>query len=198
MNQWERAQGVGELDPTFGIGGTQTIDFTYLWNVVYGFYPQGTTDDMATGVDVQPDGSILVVGTLSVDGQLQTDGAGTILTAGGEVEYQDLFFSGFSNPTAVQADGKTLVVGRAPPPYSGTTPTVLWTHRSATADLRDSALYLLAWRCSPTARLSWPAIPTSRLRGGPTSRWPAWRGTIRRQRPQRLPPRRARPCPASP
>jgi uncharacterized delta-60 repeat protein/CSLREA domain-containing protein len=122
----------GKLDLTFGNDGKQTVDFTALDNyfqfflasnnvAYYGSQPY--SNDKATSVVVQSDGSILVGGPiddLTFPGADFIGGLGleALLTPDGEVSYPDGgpnlqgFSNGsFSTPTAEQADGKTIVVG---------------------------------------------------------------------------------------
>ena len=103
----------GRLDANFGNGGKQTIDFYDLFQEFYSadssFPNLPRTNDRANGVAVQPDGSILIVGTVD---EIPEGTATCRLTNDGTVS--DMNFAeggGFLTPTAVQADGKTLVVG---------------------------------------------------------------------------------------
>ena len=59
VNQLTRT---GSLDPTFGIGGKQIIDFYDFFYEYLGFNARSPSTDPAIAVTVQPDGSILVVG----------------------------------------------------------------------------------------------------------------------------------------
>ena len=104
----------GRLDPSFGNGGKQTIDFTEDFQFQYALdatFPNiNPSDDRATGVAVQADGSIVVIGT---SGNQDSPFIGrTLLTSRGQVYTKSFDVPGFVTPTsAVQADGKTIVVG---------------------------------------------------------------------------------------
>ena len=100
----------GRLDLTFGDGGRQIIDFSDLRELsvaLYGIAPL-IFNDKPTGVVVQADGTILVVGR--VDDEVEV-GIATILTPDGGLTYNDFNESGLLTPTALQIDGKTIVVG---------------------------------------------------------------------------------------
>ena len=107
----------GRLDPTFGTGGEQSIDFSDLnFSILFDYY--GIVDyglnfpsrDRAFGVTVGADGSLLVAGTLLETYGYQQFNVQALLTAGGTVQYAD-FGTGPITPIAIQADGKVIVVG---------------------------------------------------------------------------------------
>jgi uncharacterized delta-60 repeat protein len=105
----------GALDPTFGTNGTQTVSFS------------GFSDQEATAVAVQPDGKIIVVGSIEVPGTTNHDFAivrlksnGSLDTSFGTNGEQIISFdsiSGYANDVAsavvLQPDGKIVVAGSA-------------------------------------------------------------------------------------
>ncbi len=106
---------VGGLDPSFGTGGKQTVDFGF--------------NDQANAVAVQADGKIVVVGfddagaadfavtRLNPDGSLDTTfnaaGTGAIGSAPGKLTFNfgSLGVVEHANAVAIQPDGKIVVAG---------------------------------------------------------------------------------------
>jgi uncharacterized delta-60 repeat protein len=110
----------GGLDTSFGTGGRQAIDF-------------GATDDFASGVAVQPDGKIVVLGTARAytdDGRMTSNIAVARLTVTGQLDgtfgvggRQTVDFGSagdVATAIALQAsDGKIVVAGYSEQPDTG-------------------------------------------------------------------------------
>ena len=97
----------GSLDSTFGINGKVITDFN-------------VTVDYATGVEIQPDGRILVAGTTNVFGYSfalvrynQSGGLDKTFGENGKfvISFEDN--NSYSRKAALQKDGKLLVVGES-------------------------------------------------------------------------------------
>ena len=111
-----RVNSTGQLDTSFGTSGKLTIDFSELgfYAEFFGFYypPPYPAYDTATGVAIQPDGSISIFGVSDLGtGGYVSVGVTALLTSSGAVVSKDLGDGGSHAAMTVQADGKTIEVG---------------------------------------------------------------------------------------
>lgn len=99
------AQNAGDLDPTFGVGGTAVIDV-------------GTGYDPCYGLIIQPDGKIVIGGTAALNGgwyptlvRMNPDGTLDNTFDGDGITSSDVphgTYNADANPLALQTDGKLL------------------------------------------------------------------------------------------